>query len=138
MSKMLEAVGSRLREERERLGFGRDQEGFADKAGISKTSLGNYENGKASMKVPVLVILDDIGVDILYVLTGKRGEASREFIDQNMLNMLAKLSMRERGAVFALVSQLAGEVVDLAYLQAQSDRRKALHDKLRTFRGTDE
>lgn len=136
-STMLGAVGARLREERERLGWNKDQEGFAEKAGISKTSLGNYESGHTAMKVPALLIFDDIGVDILYVLTGKRGENSRGFIDQNMLNMLARLSAREREAVFALVATLAGETVDLHDLN-RAAIAATFHSKGRDFRGESE
>lgn len=131
---MLGAVGSRLREERKRLGFERDQEGFADKVGISKNSLGAYEKGQTAMKVPLLLIFDDIGVDILYVLTGKRSDISREFVDQRMLDLLTKLSARERDAVNALVSTLAGEVVELRALD-RANLMNTFHSTGRDFRG---
>lgn len=135
MSNLLGPIGDRLREERVRLGFNKDQGGFAAKAGISENSLGAYERGQTAMKVPLLLILHDIGVDISYVLTGKRNDGSMGLMEQQHFDMLTKLSMREREAVFALVSTLAGATIGLDDLQAMSDRRGALHDKVRGFRG---
>jgi hypothetical protein len=89
------------------------------------------------MKVPVLLILDDIGVDILYVLTGRRSEIGRGFVDQNMLNMIAKLSEREREAVFGLVATLAGDIVDLHDLN-RANIAATFHSKGRDFRGESE
>lgn len=63
-------VGSRLQEERVRMGF--TQTELAEKLGISRTSATLYEAGKHLPRAEVLIALDGLGADVLYILTGKR------------------------------------------------------------------
>ncbi|MGN8344368.1 helix-turn-helix domain-containing protein [Pseudomonas sp. SMV71] len=63
-------IGDRLKEERERLGF--NQTEFAAKAGASKNSQYNYEKGERSPDASYLAAVADQGVDVLYVVTGRR------------------------------------------------------------------
>lgn len=64
------AIGERLREERERLGF--NQPDFAGFAGTTKQTLFSWENGHSSPKADQLAALGEHGVDVYYVLTGQR------------------------------------------------------------------
>ncbi len=134
MSGILEPIGDRLREERVRLGM--NQEVFADRCGISKGSLGGYERGQTPMNVVLLLILQDLKVDISYVLTGRRTDGSLGVADGHLIDMLAKLSVRERQAVFNLVSTLAGEGIGIDELQTMSDLRATLHSPTRDFKGS--
>lgn len=134
MSNMLGPIGDRLREERLRLGLKQDQ--LAERAGTSKNSLGAYERGQTAMSVPMLLILSDLKVDIGYVLTGHRTGGSLDPATQALVDMLAKLSVRERHAVFNLVSTLSGEAIGIDELQAMSDLRATLHSPTRDFKGT--
>ncbi|MFN3749347.1 MAG: helix-turn-helix domain-containing protein [Sphingorhabdus sp.] len=102
----LKQVGERLRAER--LRFEASLDGFADMVGIHRNSLSNYENGERAMNVTLLLVLDDIGVDIIYVLTGKRVDGSLDPISSSLVDGFLRLSERERNAVFKLVSSLAG------------------------------
>jgi transcriptional regulator with XRE-family HTH domain len=64
------SVGSRLREERERCGL--TQERMAQAGGVSKRSQIDYEQEKIEMKSAYLAGLAEAGIDIGYVLTGRR------------------------------------------------------------------
>lgn len=139
MSELLRPIGDRLREERIRLGFKQDE--LAEKSGISKNSLGSYERGETAMNVVMLLVLQDIrsdngqAIDVGYVLTGRRSGGGPGALEQNLLDMLSKLGMRERHAVFNLVSTLAGEAIGIDELQAMSDLRATLHSPTRDFKG---
>ncbi|SFJ25217.1 helix-turn-helix domain-containing protein [Albimonas pacifica] len=68
-----DVMGIRLREERKRLGLTQIQ--LAEHGGVSLSSQKLYEKGR-SPACTYLAVLDGIGVDVLYVLTGRR-EAPR-------------------------------------------------------------
>lgn len=63
-------IGNRLREERERLGF--NQTDLATLGGASKNSQYNYEKGDRHPDTAYLAAVAEKGVDVLYVITGKR------------------------------------------------------------------
>ena len=60
----------RLKEERGRTGL--TQADLAEIASISREMLGKYERGAAEPGVGVLMDLDRAGVDVLYLVTGRR------------------------------------------------------------------
>ncbi|MPV86894.1 helix-turn-helix domain-containing protein [Ostreibacterium oceani] len=61
-----------LKAERIRLGLG--QLKFSELSGVSVNSQSNYETGKAIPNAEYLSRLADIGVDVLFLLTGKRND----------------------------------------------------------------
>jgi transcriptional regulator with XRE-family HTH domain len=63
-------VGTRLREERERLGL--SQPAFADLGGAKKHSQIHYESDRRAPDSDYLSALAAHGVDVLYVVTGQR------------------------------------------------------------------
>ena len=63
-------IGSRLREERERLGM--TQIAFAEMADVSLRAEQDWERGKSAPKADFLAVAAARGVDVLYVVTGKR------------------------------------------------------------------
>lgn len=63
-------IGERLREERKRLGM--SQEAFGALAGVKTNAQFNYEAGNRSPDSDYLSALAKHGVDVLYVLTGRR------------------------------------------------------------------
>lgn len=132
MADVMKPIGERLRSERARLAL--SQGDFAEKCGIHKNSLRLYEQGERSPTLVLLLVFQDVGVDISYVLTGRRSDGTLGFSEQWHLDMLSKLSAREREAVFAVVATLAGEVVSLPELDL-ANIGKTLHDKDRGFRG---
>jgi transcriptional regulator with XRE-family HTH domain len=64
------AIGSRIREERERLKL--TQRAFGEIGGVEPNAQGKYESGERWPKADYLVAVAQKGVDVLYVLTGER------------------------------------------------------------------
>jgi phage repressor protein C with HTH and peptisase S24 domain len=64
------SIGDRLKLERQRVGLG--QQEFGDKCGVSKTSQFNYESGGRSPDATYLQASYELGVDVLFVVTGQR------------------------------------------------------------------
>jgi transcriptional regulator with XRE-family HTH domain len=63
---------NRLREERESLGL--SQQDFADKCGVTMRSQRNYEKGDRMPDASYLAFAAELGVDVLYVVTGARSQ----------------------------------------------------------------
>ena len=63
-------IGARLREERERLGL--NQEGFGQLGGVRKQAQLLYEKDERKPDSDYLVAVAAAGVDVLFVLTGRR------------------------------------------------------------------
>ena len=63
-------IGSRLRQERERLGL--SQKVFGEIGGVEANAQGKYEHGDRALKADYLSRVAQRGVDVLYVLTGTR------------------------------------------------------------------
>jgi transcriptional regulator with XRE-family HTH domain len=61
-------LGSRIREERTRLG--KNQAELAAEIGIAKKSQTNYELGHSAPNAEYLAAVAGLGMDVLYVLTG--------------------------------------------------------------------
>ena len=66
-------IGSRLKEERERLGV--TQPLFAEAADAKKRTLIDWEKGVSSPTALQLSSLATVGVDVLYVVTGQRSQS---------------------------------------------------------------
>lgn len=62
----------RLREERNRLGLTQEQLGEA--GGVKKQAQGLYESGRTNPDVGYLDRVAEVGVDVVYLLTGKRSD----------------------------------------------------------------
>ncbi|WP_210403661.1 helix-turn-helix domain-containing protein [Cellvibrio sp. PSBB023] len=63
-------IGNRLKEERERLGY--TQPVFAELAGAKKRTLIDWEKGVSSPTAVQLSALAEVGIDVVYVITGYR------------------------------------------------------------------
>ncbi len=65
------AVGSRIQEERNRLGF--TQSFIGETVGnTTRYTVMNWENGKNTPSTESLILLGTIGFDVVYILTGTR------------------------------------------------------------------
>lgn len=62
-------ISQRIQEERKRLGL--TQEAAAEKMGSTKRSLINWEGGASLPGADALARFDEIGADVLYILTGR-------------------------------------------------------------------
>lgn len=63
-------IGERLKEERSRLSLSQTDLGAA--GGVGKTTQINYEKGSGSPDARYLAAAAELGVDVLYVVTGER------------------------------------------------------------------
>lgn len=84
MNNILDSVGARLREERERLGY--SQESFAALAQASRPTQFNYESDKRAPDSNYLVAIAAAGADVLYILTGQRAQPPVSKRVQTLLN----------------------------------------------------
>jgi transcriptional regulator with XRE-family HTH domain len=66
--------GARLKEERRRLGF--KQAEFSELVGSDVPKQSLYENDKRQLRAAYLARLEPVGVDVLYVVTGRRSEGA--------------------------------------------------------------
>jgi len=100
--------GERLKEERRRLGF--NQEDFGALGGVTKTTQLNYEKGSRHPDAPYLAAIAENGVDVLYVLTGRRTpalEGSLTEEEASVLDHYRKLPAPDQAAVERLTTALA-------------------------------
>lgn len=107
--------GERLREERERIGLNQTQ--LAEVAGIKRMAQGQYENEVRSPTVKYLSAISGAGVDLHYLLFGKRPRPSPD--DQRRLEK----------NVFEMVEQFARQQPDG---QLGAEGRYAIFEFLRT------
>ncbi|PVZ87930.1 transcriptional regulator [Serratia sp. S1B] len=86
-----------LREERERLGL--TQTAMSRAAGVAFRTYCDYESGKSEPKASTLAELSAFGVDVLYVLTGRRtpdvGDISEEEIEVIKHYRIAPLAVKK-------------------------------------------
>lgn len=101
-------TGERLREERDRLGL--NQTDFGTAAGVSRGTQKAYELGNSSPDIRYLMALQDMGVDVNYVLTGSRlstDAASLAPDEASLLEHYRQLPEAERGHTGKMVAALA-------------------------------
>jgi transcriptional regulator with XRE-family HTH domain len=89
----LEGIGKRLREERERLKLSQDE--LAAVAGTNRMTPSRYEQGSQVPTLPFLEVIGNAGVDVDYVLMGKRVEV-----------VLSKADAAQLGLAISMVSDV--------------------------------
>lgn len=130
----LRVVGSRLRDER--LDKRLNQIDFGKLASVSENSQTAYEKGRTPPPVTYLLRLEQHGVDIGYVLTGRRSDGGFSAEQGLLFDLFGRLSAREREAVMQLMMTLAGQTVTTDQLDAQARRaRQSLHDPGAAYKG---
>jgi transcriptional regulator with XRE-family HTH domain len=109
-------VGDRLREERERLCL--NQTDFAQKGSVTRRSQSHYETGKRSPDAEYLAAISEIGVDVLYVLTGKRAvkndESAKEVHETQKIEQLPVDAEALAGVIEGVETALANRRLRLA------------------------
>ncbi|MGG4659331.1 XRE family transcriptional regulator [Pseudomonas vlassakiae] len=110
IKKMLIAVGSgeRLREERERTG--QNQTDFGKAAGVSRGTQKAYELETSSPDIRYLCAIQEIGVDVHYVLTGSRISADLGGLSERevaLLGFFRELPEGEQANLVRTASALA-------------------------------
>lgn len=101
----METIGKRLGNERKNIGI--TQGDFAGKLGITVQSQGNYERDVRSPSAEYLQLADGLGVDILYVLTGRRAStvvSSLNSSEQALLSMYRNAAQPIQAAVMGVLA----------------------------------
>ena len=112
------SIGERLREERVRLSL--SQELMGESAGVRKQAQLKYEKGERHPDAAYLERLAAIGVDVLYVLTGRRAPAGNGYAaaepgpvgdlslpELGLIKGFRGLDAKGRQAVLAMIEALA-------------------------------
>lgn len=118
MRAVLVEIGLRLREERKRKGWTVGT--FAEKSGAALNSIRNYEAGTHSAKLELLLIFQDIGIDIGYVLTGRRSGTVTGEKEHRLLDRFVRLAPAEKNIVIALVGSMVGDKVTVDHIIGES------------------
>lgn len=114
-------IGSRLRQERERLGL--SQKAFGVIGGVEANAQGKYENGDRAPKADYLSRVAERGVDVLYVLTGTPTPTlvdNLSQIEEKVLVSYRVLQKEDQDAIRRLTTTLA----DLSAIHAAKNRQE--------------
>jgi transcriptional regulator with XRE-family HTH domain len=116
----MNTFGTRFREERRRLGL--IQQEIADATGLSKRALGSYEREERSPDAEVLIRLIDLGMDVYYVLTGKRIATTLDLdpMLRSLLNDFERCSPEKQIEVVKYVALMAEGVTPAHKPQAKA------------------
>jgi len=90
------SIGERIAEERKRLGF--TQAAFAEKLGISLSSQKRYETSERVPNIYYIGTLENVDVDVAYVMTGSRTPNERlrfySVLDRQTAELLVLFSLQ--------------------------------------------
>lgn len=117
----MSGTGSRLRQERERLGL--SQKAFGVIGGVEANAQGKYENGDRAPKADYLSRVAERGVDVLYVLTGTPTPTlvdNLSQIEEKVLVSYRVLQKEDQDAIRRLTTTLA----DLSAIHAAKNRQE--------------
>lgn len=101
-------IGSRIREERERLGL--TQRAFGDIGGVEPNAQGKYESGERTPKLDYLAAVAGRGVDALYVLSGVHTPVTSNGLssaESQLLDCYRTLPQADQEAVVQLLHSLS-------------------------------
>lgn len=101
-------LGSRLKEERKALGM--SQQEFGAIGGVEANAQGKYESGERVPRSDYLAALGHKGVDVLYVLSGKRTPIASDSLseaEQAIITHYRSLSDDDKEAISQLANSLS-------------------------------
>ena len=110
------SISDRLTESRKALGL--SQQALADHVGISARSQRNYESGERSPDADYLAALIGLGMDVIYILTGRPADGARpgqvlSAEEETLLSYFRDASKEVRraalGALFGASTPVAGQ-----------------------------
>lgn len=97
-----------MQEERKRIGLNQDD--FAQKVSIAKRTLAGYEAGTSDVGAAVMAKASELGIDVLYVVTGEHTPARADGLSQEeslVLEQFRSLPEQDKAAVSRLTAALA-------------------------------
>ena len=118
------SFGEQLRKRREELGMSRDT--LAEKLGVSRSAIGNYETGVSTPKEDVLLrLFDALQVDPNYLYRGsfRSGGGSCSDEELHLLEKYRRLPLTGRQTVHTLVDALGVMVEEEHRLRPLQERR---------------
>lgn len=122
---------SRLREER--VNVTPKQRDFAELSGVDNTTLSVLENGKQKIRADHLAPLANAGIDILYVVTGRRSGSLLPQTESDLLDAFRKLDPAAQEAVVLMLARMVSGMGDRR--PVHDDRIQAsIHDKSQDYR----
>ena len=101
-------LGSRLKEERERVGLTQDSLGSV--AGVSRRAVVEWEKGGTTPSGEALALISQKGIDVLFVLTGQRTPQASASLSQEEAALLDNYQHADdegRAAARRVLSSLA-------------------------------
>ena len=101
-------LGSRLKEERKRLGL--SQQDFGSIGGVEANAQGKYESGERIPRSDYLAALGKKGIDIMYVLSGERTPIATDTLNEAeraVITHFRALSEDDREAISQLATSLS-------------------------------
>jgi transcriptional regulator with XRE-family HTH domain len=103
-------AGARLRQLRRETG--KNQTQFGIDFGVSKNSQVDYEAGKSPFNVDYLGRLDAAGIDITYILTGRRAADSLVAAHSSIISKLQQLPQGWDRVILAILDQALTAPID--------------------------
>ena len=100
----LDTVGGRLAFERNRLKL--SLEVFGQRCGVSRLTQLKYENGQHHPDTRYLIGAIELGVDVMYVITGKRNAQQMEPDVQNLVDVYLIAPESFKNAVFGVLAAM--------------------------------
>lgn len=101
---MTDIIRERFREERRRVEP--QQNVFAEKLGVKQSTLSEWETKSVSMKFEHLASLAALGIDLLYVFTGRRGGDLLSPDESILLDSFRRLSDDKHAALLTVVQAM--------------------------------
>ena len=117
----MSGIGSRLRQERERLGL--SQKAFGVIGGVEANAQGKYENGDRAPKADYLSRVAERGVDVLYVLTGTPTPTLVDNLSQIEEKVLVSYRVLQKEGQDA-IRRLTTTLADLSAIHAAKNRQE--------------
>lgn len=97
----MNSFAERLREERQRVGL--NQTDFAEAGGVKRDAQQNYENGSRRPDSSYLEAVAALGVDVTYILTGKRNASQLSADEEVLLAGYRSLDAKGRAGVLGMI-----------------------------------
>lgn len=103
----MNAIGGRLREERDRLDLSQDE--MAERGGVKRAAQSNYERGDRCPDAQYLAALSVAGLDVQYVVTGVRSGNKAVSVQQSkVLDAFNAAGPQAQAAGLMVMEALAG------------------------------
>jgi transcriptional regulator with XRE-family HTH domain len=109
-------LGSRLKEERKRLGL--SQQDFGSIGGVEANAQGKYESGERIPRSDYLAALGKKGIDVMYVLSGERTPIATDTLnaaERAVITHYRALSEDDREAISQLATSLSECATEFAH-----------------------